>query len=70
LCDARFCLPTIRGLDVGMCGEREAQAMAHPVAKEFFARANSALILGLICGGLAVCVFGGIAFDLSRWFAH
>jgi len=53
-----------------MCGERKAQAMTHPVAKEFFARANSALILGLICGGLAVCVFGGIAFDLSRWFAH
>jgi hypothetical protein len=53
-----------------MSDERKAQAMAHPVAKEFLARANSALILGLICGGLAVCAFGGIAFDLSRWFAH
>jgi hypothetical protein len=70
LCDERFCLLTIRGLDTGLCGERRAQAMTHPVAKEFLARANSALILALICGGLAVCAFGGIAFDLSRWFAH
>jgi hypothetical protein len=44
--------------------------MAHPVAKRLLARANSALLLGLICGGLALCVFGAIAFDLSRWFAH
>jgi hypothetical protein len=44
--------------------------MAHPVAKERFARANSVLMLALICGGLAVCAVGGIAFDLSRWFAH
>jgi hypothetical protein len=27
-------------------------------------------VLGLVCGGLAVCAFGAIAFDLSRWFAH
>jgi hypothetical protein len=44
--------------------------MAHPVAKKYFARANSALMLGLICGGLAVCAVGAVAFDLSRWFAH
>jgi hypothetical protein len=44
--------------------------MAHPAAKQFFARAHSVLLLGLICGGLAVCAFGAIAFDLSRWFAH
>jgi hypothetical protein len=44
--------------------------MAHPVAKELFARANSALILGLIGGGLAACVFAAMAFDLSRWFAY
>jgi hypothetical protein len=44
--------------------------MAHLVEREFLARANSALLLGLICGGLAICAFGAIAFDLSRWFAE
>jgi hypothetical protein len=44
--------------------------MAYPAAKKLFARANSALLLGLICGGLAACVFGAMAFDLSRWFAQ
>jgi hypothetical protein len=42
--------------------------MAHLVEKEFLARANSALLVGLVCGGLALCAFGAIAFDLSRWF--
>jgi hypothetical protein len=44
--------------------------MAHLVEKQFLERANSVLLLSLICGGLAVCAFGAIAFDLSRWFAH
>jgi hypothetical protein len=44
--------------------------MAHPVEKQFLERANSALLLGLVCGGLAICAFGAIAFDLSRWFAE
>jgi hypothetical protein len=44
--------------------------MAHPVAREFFERANSALVLGLVCGGLAVCAFGAVAFDLTRWLTH
>ena len=43
--------------------------MAHPVGKQFLARANSALLLVLVCGGLAICAFGAVAFDLSRWFA-
>ena len=42
--------------------------MAHPVEKQLIERANSALLLGLVCGGLAICAFGAIAFDLSRWF--
>jgi hypothetical protein len=49
---------------------RKAQAMAHPVERRFLARANSALLLGLVCGGLAICAFGAVAFDLSRWFAE
>ena len=48
--------------------------MARPVdkhsAKPFLARANSALLLGLVCGGLAICAFGAVAFDLSRWLAE
>jgi hypothetical protein len=47
----------------------KAQAMAHPIEKHFLERANSALLLGLVCGGLAICAFGAVAFDLSRWFA-
>ena len=44
--------------------------MAHPVEKQFLARANTALLLGLVCGGLALCAFGAVAFDLSRLFAE
>ena len=43
--------------------------MAHLVGKQILKRANSALLLGLVCGGLAICAFGAVAFDLSRWFA-
>ena len=48
--------------------------MRHPVEKElekpFLARANAAVLLGLICGGLAICAFGAVVFDISRWFSH
>jgi hypothetical protein len=44
--------------------------MAHLVKKQLLARANSALMLGLVCGGLAICAFGAVAIDLSRWFAE
>jgi hypothetical protein len=44
--------------------------MAQPDGKELLGRANSALLLGFVCGGLALCAFGAIAFDLSRWFAE
>jgi hypothetical protein len=47
-----------------------AHPLAHPVARRFLARANSALLLGLVCGGLAVCAFGAAAFDLSRLFVQ
>ena len=46
--------------------------MARPVdkqfAKPFLARTNSALLLGLVCGGLAICAFGAVVLDLSRLF--
>jgi hypothetical protein len=44
--------------------------MAHPMEKQFLGRANSALLLGLVCGGLAICAFGAIVVDLSRWFTE
>jgi hypothetical protein len=44
--------------------------MAHPIEKQFLQRANSALLLGLVCGGLGVCALAAVAFDLSRWFAE
>ena len=44
--------------------------MVHLVEKHVLERLNSALLLGLVCGGLAVCAFGAVAFDLSRWFPH
>jgi hypothetical protein len=44
--------------------------MAHLVDKQFLARANSALLLAFVCGGLAICAFGAVAVDLSRWFVQ
>ena len=44
--------------------------MAHRVERQFLARANSALLLALVCGGLAICAFGAVAFDLTRLFAE
>jgi len=64
-----FCRSPGLSLSTGAMREK-AQAMAHLVEKEFLARANSALLLVLVCGGLAICAFGAAAFDLSRWFAE
>jgi hypothetical protein len=43
--------------------------MPRPVARQFLARANSALLLALVCGGLAICAFGAVAFDVGHWLA-
>jgi hypothetical protein len=43
--------------------------MAHLVWKRVLARTNSAVLLSLVCGGLAACAFGAMIVDLSRWFA-
>jgi hypothetical protein len=42
--------------------------MTQVIEKQLLARANSAVLLGLVCGGLALCAFGAVAFDLSRLF--
>lgn len=45
--------------------------MAHLADKAHFdkrtlARVNSAILLGLIGGGLAACVLGAVVYDLER----
>jgi len=48
--------------------------MAHLADKTHFdrrtlARLNSAFLLGMIGGGLAICVLGSAAYDLERLFS-
>ena len=43
--------------------------MAHLIAKDRLARANTALLLTIVWGGLAACALGAAAYDISRWFA-
>lgn len=42
--------------------------MAHLVEKETLLRANSAMMLTLIGGGLVVCALGSVVFDIGRAF--
>ena len=40
--------------------------MAHFVEKETLLRANSALLLTLVGGGLAACAVGAVVYDIGR----
>ncbi len=40
--------------------------MAHLVEKQTFFRANTALLLTTVGGGLAACAFGAAIYDLGR----
>ncbi len=40
--------------------------MAHLVEKETLLRANSAMMLTLVGGGLVVCALGAVVFDIGR----
>ena len=40
-------------------------AMAHLVDRQFVERANTMLLLGILWGGLAVCVIGAFAYDIA-----
>ena len=33
-----------------------------------FLRANDALLLTIVCGGLAACAFGAVVYDVGHWF--
>lgn len=39
------------------------------IAKRSLARVNSAVMFGLIGGGLAICVLGAAIYDLERLFS-
>jgi hypothetical protein len=41
----------------------------HVVDKEHLDRLESAIMLGLIGGGLAACVIGAAFYDVGRWFS-
>lgn len=40
--------------------------MAHLVEKQFLIRANTALMLAIVGGGLVVCAVGAAAYDIGR----
>ena len=41
-------------------------AMVHLLEKETLLRANSALLLALVGGGLAACAVGAVIYDIGR----
>jgi hypothetical protein len=43
------------------------RTMAHLVDRHFVERANTMLLLGILWGGLAVCVIGALAYDIAYW---
>jgi hypothetical protein len=40
--------------------------MAHLLEKETLLRANSALLLAVVGGGLAACAVGAVVYDIGR----
>ena len=40
----------------------------HLVEKEVLVRANVALVLALVWGGLALCAVAASIYDIGRWF--
>ena len=44
-------------------------AVAHLVERELLQRANTAVLLTMVWGGLAACAFGAVVYDIGRWFA-
>ena len=41
--------------------------MTHLVDKNVVERANTVLLLGILWGGLAICVLGALAYDVVYW---
>jgi hypothetical protein len=43
--------------------------VAQLLDKHVIERANAALLLSLLWGGLAACVVAALVYDVARWFA-
>jgi hypothetical protein len=41
-------------------------AMAHLVDKDFVQRANTAVLLSILWGGLAACAIGAMIYDIAH----
>jgi hypothetical protein len=41
--------------------------VTHLVDKNVVERANTVLLLGILWGGLAICVLGALAYDVVYW---
>jgi hypothetical protein len=48
--------------------ELQVTVMAHLVEKETLLRANSAMMVTLVGGGLIACALGAVVFDIGRAF--
>jgi hypothetical protein len=46
--------------------KQQVTAMAHLVEKQTLLRANSAMMVTLVGGGLIVCALGAVVFDIGR----
>jgi len=44
--------------------------MAHLLDWHRLQRANTILMLGMLWGGLAACVLGALAYDLTLWLGR
>ena len=42
--------------------------MTHLVEKEKLRRANAALLMTVVVGGLGACALGAAVYDFGRWF--
>ena len=43
--------------------------LAHLIDRKAIARANMAVVLGVVWGGLAVCAIGAAGYDFRHWLA-
>jgi hypothetical protein len=50
-------------------GRHQVQPMTHLVEKEKLQRANAALLMTVVCGGLGACALGAAIYDFGRLFA-
>jgi hypothetical protein len=41
--------------------------VTHRIERKTLLRANTAVMLTLVWGGLAVCAFGALIYDVGRW---